>query len=108
VTDPALATPLSITTPGETISNIDFSAPPPTFCDSVTEIPQAECEALVALYTSTDGANWIDNTNWLVTTTPSNWYGVTVEEGHVTWHDLSWNQLSGSSPPEIDSLNNLR
>ena len=27
-------------------------------CGEVDEIPQAECEALVALYNSTDGANW--------------------------------------------------
>ena len=29
-----------------------------TDCSSVTEIPQSECEALVALYNSTGGASW--------------------------------------------------
>ena len=27
-------------------------------CSTVTEIPQQECEALVALYDSTNGDNW--------------------------------------------------
>ena len=33
----------------------------------MTEIPQSECEALVAFYTSTEGANWYNNTGWLQT-----------------------------------------
>jgi len=32
-----------------------------TDCAAVTEIPSTECEALVALYNSTDGANWSYN-----------------------------------------------
>jgi len=52
-------------------------------CSSVTEIPEAECDALVALYTSTNGASWIDNTGWLVTDTPCSWYGVGCDLGHV-------------------------
>ena len=32
---------------------------------SYAQIPQIEREALVALYNSTDGANWTDNTGWL-------------------------------------------
>ena len=34
-----------------------------TSCADVTEIPQSECEALVALYNSTDGDNWYTNTD---------------------------------------------
>ena len=33
----------------------------PVSCTNVTEIPQGECEALVALYQSTDGDNWNDD-----------------------------------------------
>ena len=73
-------------------------------CGNVTEIPQTECEALVALYESTDGDNWIDNTGWLQTTTPCSWYGVTCEDGNVTRLNLSNNQLSGSIPSEIGNL----
>ena len=40
------------------------SQTPPFDCATVTEIPRSECEALVAFYTSTDGANWRNNTGW--------------------------------------------
>jgi hypothetical protein len=35
-------------------------AAPTAFCDSVTEIPKIECEALVALYDDTNGSGWIN------------------------------------------------
>jgi hypothetical protein len=50
----------------------------PFNCKSVTEIPKKECKALIALYNSTDGENWIDNTGWHVTNMPCEWYGVRV------------------------------
>lgn len=77
------------------------------FCSTVTEIPQAECQALVALYTSTNGDNWSDNTGWLQTTMPCSWNGVTCDTGHVVYMILNNNQLSGSIPPEIGNLANL-
>ena len=82
----------------------------PFSCANVTEIPQAECEALVALYSSTNGANWIDHTGWLVTNTPCNWFGVTCYNGdpHVMVLWLGNNQLSGSIPPEIGNFSKLR
>ena len=76
-------------------------------CADVTEIPQSECEALVVLYTNTDGANWSDHTNWLATTTPSNWYGVTVSDGHVTSLSLIANALEGTIPASFGNLVNL-
>jgi hypothetical protein len=36
-------------------------APTAFDCTSVSEIPLAECQALVALYNSTNGANWSNN-----------------------------------------------
>ena len=77
-------------------------------CSSVTEIPSAECAALVALYNSTDGANWDNNTNWLATITPSNWVGVTVTAGNVTGLSLYNNQLSGSIASELGNLSKLQ
>jgi len=73
-------------------------------CGNVTEIPQTECEALVALYESTDGDNWNDNTGWLATNTPCSWFGVTCGDGNVTRLNLSNNQLSGPLPPKIGNL----
>jgi hypothetical protein len=76
-------------------------------CDIVSEIPTAECEALVALYDSTDGDNWSNNSGWLDTNAPCSWYGVTCDAGHVTQLWLYGNQLSGNIPPELGSLVNL-
>ncbi|OQW91777.1 MAG: hypothetical protein BWK78_03580, partial [Thiotrichaceae bacterium IS1] len=71
-----------------------------TSCAAVTEIPVAECDALVALYNSTDGPHWADSAtknwdndfdawmalfngtngplnNWLFTGAPCSWEGIT-------------------------------
>jgi Leucine-rich repeat (LRR) protein len=92
------------------------AAEPFTSCSAVTEIPPIECEALVALYESTNGDGWDNHTNWLVTSTPSNWFGVLVNGGHVTEIGLGVNQgvgsgtnhLSGPIPPELGNLSGLR
>ncbi|MCP4399376.1 MAG: PEP-CTERM sorting domain-containing protein [bacterium] len=77
----------------------------PVSCDSVTQIPQTECEALIALYDSADGDNWTDNTGWKQNNTPcSNWYGVTCEDGNVIGLDLSSNALSGKIPSQVGNL----
>jgi Leucine-rich repeat (LRR) protein len=78
-----------------------------TSCTSQSEIPATECEALVALYNSTNGASWTDKTGWLQTNTPCTWYGVTCTAGHVTELDLIGNHLSGTIPAQLGSLANL-
>jgi hypothetical protein len=70
-------------------------------CSSVTEIPLIECQALIALYNSTNGASWINHTDWLVTNTPCNWFGVACLNNHVYLLALSGNQLRGGLPPQI-------
>ncbi len=77
-------------------------------CADVTDVLESECEALVALYESTNGAGWDDNSNWLVTITVSEWYGVTVESGHIDTMDLTDNNLIGSIPQELGNLSNLQ
>ncbi|HEX2905742.1 MAG TPA: leucine-rich repeat domain-containing protein [Phototrophicaceae bacterium] len=77
-------------------------------CNSVTEIPTLECQALIALYTSTNGSGWANHTNWETTTTPCSWYGVVCSSGHVTQLNLYTNQLSGRLPSELGSLTYLR
>jgi Leucine-rich repeat (LRR) protein/ABC-type glycerol-3-phosphate transport system substrate-binding protein len=76
-------------------------------CASQTEIPVAECNALAALYNSTDGANWGNNTGWLQTDTPCSWFRVSCVDGHVTQLRMDWNNLSGIIPNQLDSLSNL-
>ena len=76
-------------------------------CSSVTEIPEAECDALVALYTSANGASWIDNAGWLVTDTPCSWYGVGCDSGHVWSVSLNSNNLTGTIPADLEDLQEL-
>jgi len=81
--------------------------PQTDICQTVVEIPAFECEALVSLYTATNGDQWNDAAGWLVETNPSNWLGVTVEDGHVSRLSLPANQLQGSLPSQIGALTYL-
>jgi uncharacterized repeat protein (TIGR01451 family) len=53
-------------------------------CDSVTDVSKAECLALVALYSSTNGNGWVNNENWLVSPSVSSWYGVEVGPASIS------------------------
>ena len=76
--------------------------------------------ALVTLYNATDGANWVNNDNWLTDAPLGNWYGVEVDgRGRVVQLNLGgiWNPeernfdsnaLSGPIPTELAGLANLR
>ncbi|MEM7533721.1 MAG: clostripain-related cysteine peptidase [Chloroflexota bacterium] len=110
----------------------DIGAYEYTFCNDVTEIPELECEALVGLYNSTAGLQWLDAKDWLTSNTPCSWGYVTCAAGHVTelvmpnnglrgdmpaalgnlsqlTHlDLSGNQLSGNVPATLGNLSNLQ
>ncbi len=72
-------------------------------------VSDAEYNALVALYNSTDGDNWTNNTNWLSANPVETWYGVGVSNyGHVNGISLQNNQLTGTIPPEIGDLGWLK
>ncbi|MEK7989369.1 MAG: leucine-rich repeat domain-containing protein, partial [Thiotrichaceae bacterium] len=72
-------------------------------CSNVTEVSQSECETLVALYDSTDGDNWTDNTGWKQTNTPCSWFGVDCSDNSVAYLSLPNNKLVG----EITSFEKL-
>ncbi len=84
------------------------AAPSDYDCAAATGLPQAECEALVALYNATGGDNWANKTDWLMTTTPCAWYGITCASEHVTRISLPYGKLSGALPSEIGSFVNLQ
>ena len=68
----------------------------------------AEREALEALYTATDGANWNDRSNWLSEKPLPTWHGVTIDgNGYVTTLSLASNALSGTIPNELLDLTEL-
>lgn len=88
-------------------TNTARSSPLTDFCQTVTEIPLPECEALVAVYTATDGENWVNASGWLVEVNPADWFGVVVEDGHVSKLVLPDNHLQGVLPAEIGALTHL-
>jgi Leucine-rich repeat (LRR) protein len=75
-------------------------------CSTQTSVPQAECEALVALYNSTNGDSWTDKTEWF-SVDVCTWIGVSCSGGLVTALDLNSNNLNGNIPIEIGDLSNL-
>jgi hypothetical protein len=109
----ALATVASHAATGQTIPPpvhlpiVRYDETPP-FCAAVSQIPQSECEALVALYNSTNGPGWFPHKNWLTTNTPCSWHGVTCQSGHVSHLYPNSNHLIGSIPPELSQLAYLR
>ena len=73
-------------------------------CNTVTDVPVSECEALVALYESTNGAGWTNSENWLSSEPVAKWYGVLVNDATVRNIDLYDNNLVGLIPNEIGNL----
>ncbi len=78
-----------------------------TDCNSATEIPVTECETLLVLYHSTDGAKWVENDGWNENNNPCNWYGVDCDDDRVNALSLSENGLKGDIP-DLIALHNLQ
>ena len=82
-------------------------------CSSVTSIPQAECQALVALWEQAGGSGWYDDCGWLHGDDPCAWHsvsgsnGVVCDAGHVTALRQVDNNLQGVIPAEIGNLDHI-
>ena len=73
------------------------------------QVPSIERAALLDLYIFTDGSNWKTNTGWNGPAgTECNWFGVTCSGGKVWSIDLQNNSLSGTIPPRLSYLTDLR
>lgn len=76
-------------------------------CSQVTDVPQSECNALVALYDTTNGDNWTNKQKWKESTSVCQWKGITCKNGYVNQIQLINNQLSGTLPPQIGDFTQL-
>jgi hypothetical protein len=74
-------------------------------------IPDSERQALIDLYNSTNGANWLNHSNWLgASGTENTWYGVTTDSANTTVViiNLQANNLVGTLPAGLGNLGNLQ
>jgi hypothetical protein len=69
---------------------------------------EAEYNALIALYNSTNGDNWIDNTNWLSVEDVNDWHGIIADGVHVNSINFARNNLNGIIPAELADLSYLQ
>jgi hypothetical protein len=88
---------------------------PPVF----SAIPPQEREALIALYNSTNGDNWTDNSGWktpplhtdgfALPGTENTWYGITCDSGNAAVQRIQMygQNMDGTIPPELENLANL-
>ena len=97
-----------VLTPTPTTAGSGTGSPTPITSSPPTESP-FNClteDILRKLYTSTDGDNWLDNSNWL-SGDHCTWIGVSCNNGLVTGLYLNDNALSGLIPTELGCLTSL-
>ena len=71
-------------------------------------LPSIDRDALIALYHSTGGENWVRRDSWLSDRHIGTWFGVTVNRnGRVSELVMPENGLIGEMPPEIGTLTEL-
>jgi len=92
----------------------------PKNSDDFSGIPKSERSALIALYNSTNGGGWSDNSGWkepplaadgfALPGTECSWFGIACDasEDHVISINLSYNQLTGGIPAELANLVSLQ
>lgn len=72
-------------------------------------VPLEERNALIDLYNATQNQGpWHDSSNWNTSEPVGTWWGVTVEDNHVTSLSLHSNNLSGQIPASFANLPKLR
>ncbi len=82
-----------------------------TDCAAQSDMSTAECNALIALYTSTNGAAWSDSPDnqWNQDNSPCSWTGVTCSGLNVIEINRNSQGLDGTLPDlsDLNSLQNL-
>ena len=88
----------------------DFDELGVIFCSALSPPLTAatDRDALIALYRSANGDDWLRNDSWLSEAPLDQWHGVTTDEnGRVIELDLGENGLSGTIPSELGTLLHL-
>ena len=70
-------------------------------------VPLSDRDILEALYTATDGPNWVNSDNWLTDAPLGEWHGVDVDDQGRVYLSLPGNNLSASIPAELGNLASL-
>ena len=77
-------------------------------CPHTSSDPPTDKDVLITLYCSTNGDGWEKKTKWLSNKNINQWWGVNTFNSRVTKLYLNNNKLSGTIPPELGTLTNLR
>ena len=102
-----LVTAVGVGTATVTVSTGELSASATVTVERVSG-NAPDREALVALYESTGGENWVNSVNWLSDRPLVDWHGIDAgPDGRVIGILLEDNGLDGSIPPEIGQLTAL-
>jgi Leucine-rich repeat (LRR) protein len=72
----------------------------------IAQVSQKEQQALLDLYSATNGENWINT--WDINEPVSNWHGITVDNNQVTAINLLFNNMEGRLPSSIGDLEHLK
>ena len=92
---------------GDSILNMAEPGPFSSCAGAGLDVSVAECDALVALYTATDGVNRDTKTRWLETDLVCTWFGISCYNGVVTQLKLGNNSLDGALSVDLSGLSNL-
>ena len=74
---------------------------------ATSNAPQSQCEALVAIYNATGGANWTGANKWLIDADPCTWEGIACGIARITTLDLNNRNVTGAIPAAIGGLVNV-
>jgi Leucine-rich repeat (LRR) protein len=77
-------------------------------CSIQTDVPVADCEALVDFFAGTVGQDWIDNSGWFSLDICTTWHGIGCYSGRVSSIIMSANNVGGELLPSFGDLDGLR
>jgi len=90
--------------PGTYSVSVTDAAVPHLTLYSIQNLNTQDSLALIDLYNSTGGANWLKNSNWMTAAPVASWDGVVARLGRVQQLYLPFNNLTGTLPSSLGYL----